>query len=357
MATLTEVAKLAGVSISTASKVLGGGVEADRISPQRADLVRHAAERLKYRPNYHARSLLRGKAQALGFVLHASESDVIGGFWARTIGGVADQARAHGYDFLVIGPTGEMNELERGLQYLKEGRIDALVAPGFIYSVRASEALHELQAPIVLAEYYKPTHLPVVGLDPAPGIAEAVKHLVDLGHREILWLGFVEKNGQEVAPERREAFERCAQASGIRGKVEHFRWTSAESSGSTPAFIRRSKEMFAEKIRAGLNATAVIAYNELMGLGIYAALHEAGLRVPRDLSVIGFDDIHADLAVPPMTTVSLMLGQIGRRAADLAVELAAGRRTTLDLRRHREQVAAQLIVKESTAAPRERRAL
>ncbi|MCZ7646378.1 MAG: substrate-binding domain-containing protein [Planctomycetota bacterium] len=244
----------------------------------------------------------------------------------------------------------EADELQRGLRFLREGRIDALVAGGFLPSVRNGAELHDLEEKIVLAEYYRPTRLPVVQLDPAPGVAAGVRHLAELGHREILWTSW-RSRGQEVAPERREAFEQEAQARGLKARVVTFEQQD-DAAATRAGFIEFSQRRWAEYLRREPLPTAVFAYNELNGLGLYAALAERGLRVPRDVSVIGWDRLHDDLAVPAMTTVSLMLGEIGARAAELAIELAEGTRTVAELRGARERVPAELAVSASTAPPR-----
>ncbi|MBE7466619.1 MAG: LacI family DNA-binding transcriptional regulator [Planctomycetes bacterium] len=354
MAKLADVARMAKVSVATASKVLAQGKEAGRIGEDAARRVREAAERLQYRGNYHARSLLTGRSQTLGLALPMrGPHELGGGFWSHSIGGVSFRARQLGYDFLLIGPVAEEgDELRRGLQFLGEGRIDALVAPGWTGLWKGEPDAASLDARIVLLEYYRPTRLPVVQMDPAPGIAAAVAHLAALGHREMLWTGW-RVRGQEVAPERRSAFRACLAESGLRGRETLF----DEPEGFTPstaAMIELSAQLWREELRRAAAPTAVFAFNELNALGLYEALRERGLRVPEDVSVIGWDRLHDQYARPMLSTIGLMLPECGARAAEWAVDLAEGRETPQSLRGRVARVGAEFTVQASTGPARER---
>lgn len=342
MIRLKDVAEKAGVSVWTVSKVLNPGADTARISDECARGVRAAAETLGYRPNYHARSLQTGRAQALGLVLQGSEgSDVPRDqFWSFMLRGVETRARSLGYDVLIIGPKGTQNEIERGVEYVKEQRVDALVVPGYMSAVAYSDMLENYDVPAVLATSPRPSwRHTVVELDPAPGIAAAVEHLVALGHRKLLWLGPDDEGGRK----RQAAFTRAAKAAGIATGLVVFKTTA----NGTDAVIAEAQRVFSAQLKEKFSATGVVCYNEAAALGVYAAAAEAGLKIPRDLSVIGFDDIHAAMALPPMTVASHMLEEIGARAAELAVELTQKRGKRRNPRV--ERIASKLVVRKSTA--------
>jgi DNA-binding LacI/PurR family transcriptional regulator len=109
-----------------------------------------------------------------------------------------------------------------------------------------------------------------------------------------------------------------------------------------------ARAAFLEGWLSGQRGTAVVCFDERMAFGVYAAANELGLRIPDDLSVIGFDDIHASMAYPAMTVVSHMLQQIGRSAARLALEMVGDRRAWKRLRGRRERVPATLVIRQST---------
>lgn len=115
--------------------------------------------------------------------------------------------------------------------------------------------------------------------------------------------------------------------------------------------VELARRTFPDALKQLPGATSVICFNEAMAFGVYAAAADMGLRIPQDLSVIGFDDIHAEVASPAMTVVSHMLNQIGARAAELAIKLAENRASKSRPPRRRERVAAELIVRKSTVPP------
>ena len=344
MIRLKDVAEKAGVSVWTVSKVLNPGADNARISDECAKSVRAVAETLGYRPNFHARSLQTGRTHALGLVLQGSDGCDVprDQFWSFMLRGVETRARSLGYDVLIIGPKGTRNEIERGVEYVKEQRVDALVVPGYMSAVAYSDMLENYDVPAVLATSPRPSRRhTVVEFDPAPGIAAAVEHLAALGHRKLLWLGPDHDDGRN----RLAAFTRAARTVGVSGRVVVFKTAAS----GTEDFIAEGQRAFSVQLKEKFSATGVICYNEAAALGVYAAAAESGLKIPRDLSVIGFDDIHAAMALPPMTVASHMLEEIGARAAELAVELAEKRGKRRKPRV--ETVASKLVVRSSTAQP------
>jgi len=192
MSSLKDVATLAGVSIATASKVLNTGKELDRISEDCADRVRRAARELAYTPNYHAQSLMTRKAYNLGFSLDvAPGQNAIGGYYTGSlIGGAECKAREEGYLLTLTGPSKTETGVQRALGELRKKRFDGLLVPGLIGQELNRSFLTESELPVILLEYDDTTLIPVIDVDAAAGIIQAVEHLIKLGHRDILWLGF-----------------------------------------------------------------------------------------------------------------------------------------------------------------------
>jgi len=345
MASLKDVAERAGVSICTASRVLGGRYLEGRISRACAARVLEVAREIGYRPNYHARSLRRGRARAVGLLLerptHGLDSF---GFWGQMIAGVDIEARLRGYDFLVVGAGADDTVADAGLRYLRERRVDCLVVPGYLYFARTTPELHRRDVNAVLVEYQGRTPLPVVELDDAAGIAAAVRRLAELGHREILWLSPREARHPSVG-RRREAFFRTAGELGLAALdcPADARGDSAGPEG----LVEAGHDALLAELRRGVRASAVVCYDEPRAFGAYAALAEFGLRIPEDVSVVGFDDIHARVARPPMTVVSHMLGELGRRAAALAIEMATDEKARARLCGKRVKIPAELVERGS----------
>lgn len=353
--TLTDVAKAAGVSVATASMVLNPGAKTNKVSVERTALVREAAARLGYVANYHARAMQVGRAETIGLALDfgsagqapSDETPMGGEYFHHLTVGIEAQTHFVGYNLALIGPGHQERAVDRGIRQILQRRLDALVVPGVL--MRTAEAIQRLvkaqHLPIVLVEHDGAGTLPVVGYDEAEGVRRAVAHLAGLGHRDLLWLG---PDGS--GPQQREQFfMQAAKTAGLRGSTCRY----AEPSG--PA----SRTSTADAALAGLavqlskprSFTGIVCYNDQTAVGAYGALMAAGLVIPRDVSVIGYDDFMAPYLVPRLTTVSHMLVQMGRRAAELALEIAATPDGVQRRAGHRELLVPELVVRASTAPP------
>ena len=345
--TIRDIAKKLNLSHSTVSRIINNR-NSSFISSETRERVRQTAEQLGYRPNYHARSLQTGKANVLGLVLERPTPKSEDRFWQGMLNGISNGARSLGYDLLIIGPAREQTEIERGLEYITEHRVDALVIPGYLSVVHASDAWLNTTAPIVLAgNSSKDARHFVVDLDAAHGIEAAVDHLAELGHRRMLWFD-VEPEGSGTVSERRAAFHHAIQRRALKGVEASLHSDGGLDDQRTVELSRRSFPAALAKLP---EATAVICYNEPTAFGVYAAAADRGLRIPRDLSVIGFDDIHAAVAAPSMTVVSHMLYAIGLKAAEVAINLSENPAARSSPAPRRELIPAELIVRQSTAAP------
>jgi LacI family transcriptional regulator len=188
---------------------------------------------------------------------------------------------------------------------------------------------------------------PAVNLDAEPGIRAAVKHLAGLGHRRILWLG-VQAPEEPWALSRLSAFREAASEVGVEST--HYNVENPEVLyGKIEDQIERAVNELRDDLPPLRETTAVMCCNDTVALALCAVLRERGLQVPRDVSVIGFDDLLASFAVPAMTTVSHMLPQIGARAVELALEIMEeGREHPYEVE---VKVPAELVVRRSTCEP------
>jgi DNA-binding LacI/PurR family transcriptional regulator len=188
---------------------------------------------------------------------------------------------------------------------------------------------------------------PVVTLDPAPGIVEAVVHLARLGHRKVAWIG-AKAEDQVQVPDRLDAFRTAAQASGIRIVEHHLQIDRI------PRRSRLTVQGFYQQLSGALGAlrgtTAALCYNDMLAMALGAALRDRGIRPGRDYSLIGFDDTQALHALPPLTTVSHMFPEMGIAAVDLLEKM-------IDENRPRPssvtRVASKLVIRQSTCPVQE----
>jgi LacI family transcriptional regulator len=345
---LADVAERARVSVATVSKIVNRANGWDMYSKECVERVLAAAEDLGYRPNYHARSLQTGRANALGLVTAPPEGDAgWNEFWAAAIAGADAEAMATENQFIIIGPSGRESGIARGLGFWQERRIDALIAPSFIEAIYP-DACADTGAPLVLmGRSLEVSAVPCVDLDDAVGIREAVAHLAELGHRQLLWFG-PDRPGDAVATGRLAACQASALEHGCEAHALRVPCPATGWPTSSEEAVAWARAAFLDGWQSGPHGTAVVCYDERMAFGVYAAAVKLGLRIPDDLSVVGFDDIHASMAYPAMTVVSHRLQQIGRRAAALALEMVGDRKRWRSLRGHREHIPARLVIRQST---------
>lgn len=330
---LRDVARLAGVHISTASRVLNGRSDERRISDETVHRVQLAARRLHYLGNGAAQTLRTGRSMCIGLLV----PDIANPYQAGIARAAADRLSEAGYSVL-IGNTDDTDEiLETQLRGMVAAQVD-----GLLYGVARIvdpwlDVIHnELQVPCVLFNR-APTEYPFAAVipDERDGIRQAVEHLLSLGHTHLLHVG-----GAENLPSaqiRRAAFLDFTSASGA---VAH-----------TYAALRRTE---LEGHRVTLKAfadhpmvTGIVAENDRLAIGALDAIRELGFECPRDISIVGFNDMkYIDHFDPPLTSVRVSQHEIGVRIASLLLDQISGQSVT-----RLEQVPVQLIVRGSTAPP------
>ncbi|MDG6109936.1 LacI family DNA-binding transcriptional regulator [Dactylosporangium aurantiacum] len=333
-AVVYDVARLAGVSHQTVSRVLNGHPSVSQSTRQR---VLDAVRQLDYRPNAMARGLAGRRSRIVGVV----SFDTLLYGPAATLLGVERAARAAGYGVsiatveridgpAVVSATGALAEQSvAGV---------VVVAP----QTAATAALRSMPSgmPVVAVEADTDGAIPTISVDQVAGARMAVEHLLALGHRTV-W--------QLSGP--RDWLE-------TRGRIEG--WLAALKDADLPAPPLMTGDWSARSgYAAGLrlaerdDVTAVFAGNDQMALGMMSAFHDRGIRVPDDVSIVGFDDIpEAEFLSPPLTTVRQDFDEVGRRcmAALLRLIEADGGRPAVA-----PTVAPSLIVRDSTAPPAARR--
>jgi DNA-binding LacI/PurR family transcriptional regulator len=318
--TSVDVARRAGCSQSTVSLVLSGKGRG-RISARTEAAVRQAASELGYRPNLAARTLRTGVARTVGLVV----PDITNPFFGRMMRGAQRAAQQAGYTVVLVDAGGNRAWEEESLQALLAGPADGLL----LFEVSLPPGVGDRAIGIEMA----PGELPVVRLDVDAGIDAAMDHLLALGHRR-----FGHVASAFLAP----TFDVRAARLGAR----------LEQAGLEPAARVESLFSFEEARTAArplLDAgpTAVLCDDDILAGGLYLAARDAGLEIPRDVSVIGFDDLDfARVLAPPLTTVAADAEGLGAAAfRALASDLAG------DPPPAEQVLPVRLEIRESTAAP------
>jgi DNA-binding LacI/PurR family transcriptional regulator len=328
---MADVARLAGVSHQTVSRVINGSAS---IRPATKARVEQAIEELGYRPNTAARALVTRRSGIIGIV--GTSSGLYGPSSIQR--SVQEAARAAGY-FSSLVPLAEVTEeeLRDALEHLARQSVEAIVM--IAAQEDALAVVHSADAglPLIVVEGDLSGRGLSVGVDQIAGARQATQHLIDLGHHAVDHvsgpMSWTEAKG------RRTGYEQAMRAAGMRPR-EHWEgdWTPA-----------RGYEIGRELAGRG-EASAVFVANDQMAIGVLHAFAEAGLVVPRDISVVGFDDIpEAGYLNPALTTVRQDFQAVGRRAIDLVTATLGGSTTDVPL------LPPELILRGSTAPHQETR--
>jgi DNA-binding LacI/PurR family transcriptional regulator len=322
---IRDVARRANVSPATVSRAFS---EPRLVRNETLQRVLAVAEELHYRPSRAAQSLATGKTGNIGVVV----PDLGNPFFPAILKGA--QARAREADLAVFLADSEENpRLEMELVRAMARQVDGVV----ICSSRLSESqLQQLRRDTILVLLNRRVRgISTVLLDSAGGMRQAIEHLVALGHVRIGFLGG--PAGSWSNHERHRGLR-----AGARGR-------SLEIIEFGPLAPRFEAGQHAADLAVAAKVTAVVAYNDLMALGVLSRLADRGIGVPDEISVVGFDDIPmAGMATPHLTTVALPLEQSGRVAIELLLEQLAHPGSDT----HEQGLPAQLIVRASTAPPR-----
>jgi LacI family transcriptional regulator len=319
-ATIRDVAAKAGVSVATVSRVLNGkNIVRDETTAQ----VLEAARELRYVPNVAARTLSIRRTQTIGIVL----PEMHGEFFSEVIRGVDVAARGHGYHILVSGSHSDAQEMMAMVEAMR-GRVDGLVvmAPDVAVDSLADDL------PLVLLNS-SDTHHDAITIDNYGGARELMRHLSSLGHTQIAFITGPQQNAD--ARERLRGYRQAMRTLDV--KPCEVRGDFTEAGGEAAG-----REIVALRPRP----TAIFAANDSMAIGALAALAAAGVSVPGEMSVAGFDDIPiARYVTPQLTTIGVDIGELGRRAFAVLLDNigSAGGRAP-----RRERIATALVVRKST---------
>jgi LacI family transcriptional regulator len=332
--TLKDVARQAGVHPATASRALNPETRL-LVSEETADRVLAAAADLGYRPNTMARSLRTRRSHTVGVLI----PDLNNPLFPPMIRGLADRLEADGYIALIGNTDSDDAREHRVFEQMRARHVDGYVlATAHLRNPLLDDAVRA-GVPVVLMNRIAADYsFPSVTVDNERGVKMAVSHLTSLGHRAIACIAGPQDVSTGLA--RYRGF-RAAMA-GARLEVPPGRVAFARAFTIEEGY-RCAKEILA----AGGGSTAVAAGNDMLAVGCYLALDEAGLSCPADVSVVGFNDMpFISMLRPPLTTVAFSHYQVGTEAAQLLIERLNGADTVKVL-----YLAPELIVRGSTARP------
>jgi len=327
--TLEEVARLAGVSTSTVSRYLSG---THAVSAEKKAAIDDSIQQLNYRPNLVARGLAKGRSMTVGVMTQ----EILSSFFNEAMRGVEDGLIGHNYEAIFVSGHWDPADESRRLASLLGRGVDGVV---LIMSGLTDDVLerHANGMPTVLmGGHTKARHVHSLGFDHYDGACRAVRHLVELGHQRIAFISG--PSDRLDADERHRAYRDTLAQAGIAYDDQ----LVASGNYVAPGGVTAMNIL----LDRGRPFTAVFAANDDSAYGAMLALHRRGIVVPRDVSLVGYDDLpHSSYCIPPLTSVHQPLRELGREAANAIVALIEGRRPP------RSALARlDLIVRESSRA-------
>jgi DNA-binding LacI/PurR family transcriptional regulator len=325
---LADIAREAGVSTATVSRVINNvSYVSDAIRERVLALVRAR----DYYPNAHARSLASGRSHLIGLVI----SDITNPFFPELVKGMETAAFEHGYELLLANTNYDAARMTSYVRrFLERGVRGVAIMTSEFDATLASELARRDVSVVFLDEGAPAPHVSYLAVDYTAGIDEAVAHLSALGHTRVAYVGGPLR--MRSASRRLSAFTRSLQ----RRTRQRPAWI-----GESDFRLEGGRLAARQMLAAPTRQTAVVVANDMMALGVMQECRAAGLRVPGDISIIGFDDIAlAALTDPPLTTVSLSRMTLGRQAVETLVAMLA------DVTRQGRQIplTTSLVVRQST---------
>ncbi len=326
-ANIQEVAKLAGVSPSTVSRALNNH---PGISERTRQRIIEVAKKLHYKPNYRGQILTTRSTKNIGLLI----TDITNPFFPELVRGAEEKASEAGYTIL-LGNTSESEEKETNyLDLFSRGPVDGVIISASRISNEHIINLAEEGLPIVVINrILEHPKISYVSVDMEKGGYLATKYLVNLGHSRIAFI-----NGpslSEAAKRRLSGYKKALIESRIRynPNLVSFNTPTAESGYREAVKLLYTKDP----------PSAIFTYNDLMAFGVIKAAKELSIKIPEELSIIGFDNIFfSNFTDPPLTTVKQPKEELGRKAVELLLKLMKGERQNLVLE-------PELIIRNTTS--------
>ena len=299
------IARKAGVSISTVSRVMNGSKP---VSPELQKRVYDAVQQMNYKPNSIARSLILKKTNLIGVVV----PDVSNSFHAQLLSGIEEITAQADYGVMICNVYRNMKQQQKYFNLMLERHVDGII----LLHENTIEELNEFRkmttTPLVLASVpLEVTGIPFVGIDEITAAYDAVSHLIEKGHKEI---GLIYGDCTALGILRKEGYERAMKEHGLCVRDEYLT--------QCPCSVAYGYQAMEQLLHSGAQPTAVFCVSDEMAVGAMDCAYDRGLRVPEDIAFIGFDDIEISQVVRPrLTTIHQPIKEIGKEAARLLIEM------------------------------------
>ncbi|MGH9354109.1 MAG: LacI family DNA-binding transcriptional regulator [Terriglobia bacterium] len=328
---IKDIARMASVSHSTVSRALQNSSLVNR---KTAEKIQRIARQSGYRVSAVARGLVTQKTRTVGVVVTA----IADPFVSEVVSGIEEAANRHGYSVFLAQSNAEPDREIKVVHSFAERRVDGIVVTSSRVGSLHLQLLSKMKVPIVLVNNQHPGEaVHSVMIQNVEASRQVTQHLIRLGHRRIAYIG--DRFGYQSDTERLAGYREALEQASLTFLEELAVQGDGKPEGG----------MAAMRVLLGLAQppTAVFCYNDMTALGALRCLHSDGLRVPQDISLVGFDDLFiASYTQPPLTTVRQPRRQMGLLAMEILLKLMSGQDSA-----DTTEVPAELIVRESTAPP------
>ena len=332
---IRTIARLADVSIATVSRTIN---RVTTVNPQIAKRVWDVINELDYFPNSQARALVSGRSWILGLIV----SEITNPFLPELIQGFEDIAVEHGYEILVSSTNYDPKRMSHCIRRMLERKVDGVAVMTFGIEEPLLDQLAQRNVPLVFIDVGpKRDGVSLLKVDYHHGIRQGVQHLAALGHRDIAFV--TGPAGLHSAQSRLAAFTKSLKECGI--PLDPTRIIQGDHT------LEGGMAAMTQLLTLKPMPTAVMCSNDMTAIGVQHTIYRSGLRVPDDISVIGFDDIHiAEVTIPPLTTVQMSRFELAKSAV---TALRSHIEASKDLApQHEFKITTSLVVRESTGLPR-----
>ncbi|MCE7790906.1 substrate-binding domain-containing protein [Salipaludibacillus sp. CUR1] len=305
--TIKDVARQAGVSIATVSRIVNGQKGYGEKTKER---VLKTIEELGYTPNAIARGLVGRETKSIGVLL----PKLSGLFASKLLEGMEETARNEGYSLFVCHTDSKEDRAIQDLQVLKEKQVDGIIYASDQLSESQGQMLNSMVCPAVFVSTQSLTHpFPYVKVDDYQAACTGTRYLIEKGHKQIAFIGGSLEDPIAGKP-RDEGFRKTM-------KDHHLKVEESLTAYGDFRF-QSGKENFKNILKAEKPFTAVFAVSDEMAAGVLSEAYEQGISVPDDLAVLGYDNtMAAEMAIPPLTTIAQPLEEMGQKAVELILSI------------------------------------
>lgn len=333
-ATIKDIAKVAGVSVTTVSRALNGYSDVNEDTRKK---IMKVAKQLNYSPNSLARGLVMNKSKTIGLLVSGMNAKSIkDNFMFQVLCGIHECVSSKEYDLILFSTDSSRQREKTYTQLCQERRVDGVIIQGIKLDDPYLNEVVESNIPCVLIDI--PVESSTVGYvttDNVLGAKKAMEHLIELGHRNIAMV-----NGYEqayVSRERLKGYKSSLREHGIKMRED---WVVDGEFDE-----KKAEEVVLALLSSSPEITAIFCASDVMALGAIKACRQMGFSVPKDISIVGYDDILlASYVTPSLTTVGQKVIEMGYEAADLLIEMLEGR-----AKKYYRILETELIKRKSSA--------